>query len=188
MRDTDLKLFTTKLKTLFPKVFPSSPLRNNSVFSGQASWGYCLKKNYWSIVDLQCCANLCCTAKWLLYTYIDIILKIFFSITTYHKVLNRVPCGPCCLSILNVIVCIPEVILASSSSLLQSRASRSLTPVPTWPHLLMLFCCSCVWLAFFCPTSCHSLYTRDCLNATPLTSSACPFSAHVCVCVFGSIS
>ena len=23
---------------------------------------------YWGIVDLQCCANLCCTAKWLSYT------------------------------------------------------------------------------------------------------------------------
>ena len=31
---------------------------------------------YWSIVDLQCCANLCCR-KWLRYTYIDSPFYIF---------------------------------------------------------------------------------------------------------------
>ena len=187
MRDTDLKLFTTKLKTLFPKVFPSSPLRNNSVFSGQASWGYSLKKKFlkYSWLTMLCRSLLCHSAKWLLYAYIDIIFKIFFSIKTYHKVLNRVPCGPCCLSILNVIVCIPEVILASSLSLLQSRASHSLTPMPTWPHLLMLFCCSCVWPVFFCPSSCHSLYTRDRLNATSSDLLSMSFlSTCLCVCIW----
>ena len=28
---------------------------------------------YWSIVDLQCCANFCCTAKWLGYTHIYVL-------------------------------------------------------------------------------------------------------------------
>ena len=33
---------------------------------------------------------------------------IFFSILVYHRVLNVVPCarGPCCLSILYIVVCI----------------------------------------------------------------------------------
>ena len=47
----------------------------------------------WSIVDLQCCANLCCTAKWLSYTHIDILFFKFFSIMVYHRILNIVPCA-----------------------------------------------------------------------------------------------
>ena len=33
---------------------------------------------YWSIVDLKCCVNYCCTAKWLSYTYIYILFHILF--------------------------------------------------------------------------------------------------------------
>ena len=38
----------------------------------------------WSVVDLWCCVNFCCTAKWFSYTHIY-ILKIFFSIMVYHR-------------------------------------------------------------------------------------------------------
>ena len=34
----------------------------------------------WSIVNLQCCANLCCTAKWFSYTHIDIFKKYSFPL------------------------------------------------------------------------------------------------------------
>ena len=64
---------------------------------------------YWSVVDLQCSGNLCCTAKWLSYTHIDILFLIFFSImfiTGYWVYSLSYRLGPCCLSILNVIVCI----------------------------------------------------------------------------------
>ena len=42
---------------------------------------------YWSIVDLWCCVNFYCIAKWFSYTY------IFFSIMVYHGILNIVPCA-----------------------------------------------------------------------------------------------
>ena len=45
----------------------------------------------WSIVDLQCCVNFWCTAKWFSYTYIYIFSFIFFSIMVYYRILNIVP-------------------------------------------------------------------------------------------------
>ena len=35
---------------------------------------------YWNTVDLQFCANLCCTAKWLSLTHIYILLKYSFPL------------------------------------------------------------------------------------------------------------
>ena len=32
---------------------------------------------YWSIVNLQCCIGFKCTAKWFIYTYLDILFWIF---------------------------------------------------------------------------------------------------------------
>ena len=38
------------------------------------------ERNYWRIVDFQCCVNFCYTAKWFSYTYIShYILFIFFN-------------------------------------------------------------------------------------------------------------
>ena len=48
-----------------------------------------LKRN-WSVVDLQCSVNLCCTTKWFSYPYICILFKMFFFIIVYHRVLNIV--------------------------------------------------------------------------------------------------
>ena len=47
----------------------------------------------WSIVDLLCCVNFCCIAKWLIYTYTYTFFFIFFSIIIYPRILNIVPCA-----------------------------------------------------------------------------------------------
>ena len=63
----------------------------------------------WSIVDLQCRANLCCTAKCLRYTYIYfLVLNVLFHYGLSQDIqYGSLYCtaGPC-LSILNVVVCI----------------------------------------------------------------------------------
>ena len=50
-----------------------------------------LNVSYWSIVDLQCRVNFCCTAKWSSYTYTYTFFFTFFSIMVYHRILNIVP-------------------------------------------------------------------------------------------------
>ena len=47
------------------------------------------KKFYWSIVDLQCCVNFCCIAKWFSYTCTRIYISyfMFFSIMICHRIL-----------------------------------------------------------------------------------------------------
>ena len=97
---------------------------------------------YWSIVDLQC-VNFCCTAKWLSYTYMYIL---FFNIlfhyglsqdNEYSSLCSTV--GPCCLSILNVIVCIyqPQTPTPSLSLLTSPLANTSLFSMSL---SLFLFC------------------------------------------------
>ena len=53
----------------------------------------------WSTVDMQCCANICCIAKWLNFTHICFFFNILF-----HYGYSPLCCtvGPCHLSILNV--------------------------------------------------------------------------------------
>ena len=66
-----------------------------------AIWGQIItfSKNL-NIVYLQCCAHLWCTAKWLSYTYICILLLYSFPIWFNHRFR-----GPCFLCILNSVVC-----------------------------------------------------------------------------------
>ena len=49
------------------------------------------KKKNWSIVDLQCWNNFCCTAQWLSYAYICILFLIFFFIMIGPRRLDIIP-------------------------------------------------------------------------------------------------
>ena len=78
------------------------------------------------IVDLQCCINYCCTAKWLIYTYIYILFHILFHYGLSQDIEYSSLCytvGPCCSSILYIIVCIWE----------SQTPSPSLPPLPPPP-------------------------------------------------------
>ena len=59
-----------------------------------------LKKFYWSMIDIQCCVNFYCTAKWFSFTYIYIPFYILFHYglsqdAEYSSLCYTV--GPCCL-------------------------------------------------------------------------------------------
>ena len=61
--------------------------------------------SHWSEIDLQCCSNLCCTAKWLSYIHIYILFHCGLSQDIEYSSLYYT-LRACCLSILNVIVSI----------------------------------------------------------------------------------
>ena len=51
-----------------------------------------IKKIFLSLVDLQCCVNFKCTAKWFIYVHTYIIYIFwFFSLVGYYKILSIVP-------------------------------------------------------------------------------------------------
>ena len=62
---------------------------------------------YWSIVDLQCCVNFCCRAKWFsnIYFFFHVLFHPSLSQGIKHSFLCYTV-GPCCLPTLYIIVCI----------------------------------------------------------------------------------
>ena len=64
---------------------------------------------YWSTVDLQCCVNFCCIAKWFSYTYMYVLFHIFLHYGLSQDIEYSSLCytvEPCCLPILYIIACI----------------------------------------------------------------------------------
>ena len=83
---------------------PYKPVLHKSVTSSPSS-PVCF---FLSIVDLQCCINFCCIAKWFSYTYIN-IFKILFHDGLSQDIEYSSLCstiGLCCLSILYIIACV----------------------------------------------------------------------------------
>ena len=100
---------------------------------------FCFVLFNWNIVDLQCCVNFFCTAKWLSYTYIYILFYILFHYVLSREIrYNSLCCtvGPCCLSIPNVIVCIYQP---------QTPSPTLPLSAPPWQPQV---CSLCPWVCF----------------------------------------
>ena len=131
------------------------------VQSSQRNKLFCRLFKNWNIIDLQCCANLCCIAKWLIYIPIDILIFIFFSIVVYHRILNVVLCymfGPCWLSVLNVLIiaCIYQP-QAPSPPLSLPRSPLATTSLVSVSMSLFLFCRQ-VYLCHILDSTCQWYY------------------------------
>ena len=99
---------------------------------------------YWCIVDLQR-VNFCCIAKWIqfyIYIYVCIYIYAHFFIVFHYGLSQDIEyinsslgytVGPCCLSILHIVVCI----------------CWSQPPNPPLSHLTSRLVCSlCLWICF----------------------------------------
>ena len=95
-------------KLTFQNIFNPSSDQAGYFFSN--AFSYFLKMLFYSsIVNLQCCINFCCIAKWFSYTYAYILFHILFHYGLSQDIVYSSLCytgGPCCLSILYIIVCI----------------------------------------------------------------------------------
>ena len=64
---------------------------------------------YWSIVDLQCCVHVCCTAEWLSYIYIPFHILFHYGLSQDIEYIDSFLCSTvetCCLSMLCILVCV----------------------------------------------------------------------------------
>ena len=66
----ECKHYESRIKNFFPLFIILSLVSSHFIY---------LKNFNWTIVELQCCVNYCCTVKWLSYTHIYILFHIFFQ-------------------------------------------------------------------------------------------------------------
>ena len=119
-----------------------------------------------SIADLQGCVNFCCTTEWFSYTHIYILFYIIFHYslsqdTEYNSLGYAV--GPCCLSILYIMVYISWFLSPILSSLMHSLLATGLFSMPM---SLFLFCRQVRWML-------SSLYTQGGCISEKLSTSSC---------------
>ena len=133
---------------------------------------------YWSIVDLQCCVNSCCTAKWFSYTYIYVPFHILFHYDLSQSIAYSSMCyrvGPCCWSVL-------YILFASANPKLP------LHPSPTHPSPLVTTSLFSLSASQSYDSVSSSPRSKLCPQAGPLSGEECLriwhiFSCHpICLC------
>ena len=134
------------------------------------------------VVDLQCCINLCCIAKWFSYTYIYIFFHILFHYNLSQDIEDSSLCyrvGPCCLCTLYMIVCIcwpqtprPSIPPPTPFSLATTSLYSAKVSVILWNFSyigIYRFAYGCISL-WYCNVSCisriKSNFRKHCLGIT----------------------
>lgn len=77
---------------MFSKICPTLPYLTPMARTMFFCLNWKKKIIYWSIADLQCCANFYCTETWFSYASMHIIFQTLFRVV-HHKVLNVAPCA-----------------------------------------------------------------------------------------------